>query len=64
MPDLLGWDADKGIEKLVSLNIPWTIEISKPPNDRVSGGYYKIIKQVEDGGTCRLTLSMIPDDYR
>lgn len=64
MPDLLGWDAEKAIEKLNALGIQWTIDISRPPKNNILKGYYRIIKQNDDGGTCRLTLSKVADDFR
>ena len=64
MPDLLGWDAEKGIEKLSSLGLQWEAEVTKPPNSKISGGQYKIIKQIKSGNIWCLTLSMVPDNFR
>ncbi|GAB1476690.1 hypothetical protein MASR2M70_15260 [Bacillota bacterium] len=64
MPDFLGWDADKAREFLKGEGVAWTEEITEPPFKRPAGGIYKVIKQEYEEGTYRLTLCLVPDNFR
>lgn len=64
MRDLLGWDADRVRAFLKAEGLVWSEEITEPPRNKPAGGSYRVIKQDYEEGTYRLTLCLVPDDFR
>lgn len=68
MENLLGLLEEEAVSLLEEKGVPYSLELTKAPSNRglekYENRYLRVIKQDIENGTYKLTVSMVPDNFR
>lgn len=68
MENLLGLWEDEAVSLLKAKGLSYRLELTQAPDkpglEKYENSYPRVIKQDIENGSCKLTVSMVPDDFR